>query len=286
MHSMKRIGRHVLLLIWASVCMFPIFWMVSMAFKPSNEWTSQAWLPSSATLDNFRALFAPGTLPPQFRELILGATLNAFHSIRDSLIISVGATAGAVVIGGLAAYAISRFRVGGKTLAFNVLTVRMLPAIVVIIPLLIMFSQLHLLDTYRGLILVNMGVTVPYVVWLMKSFFDDIPASLEEAAVMDGSSRIGAFARISLPLTAAGIAVTALFVFILVWTEFLVGLTLTLNKITPIPVQIAKYQSATGGTLYGIQAALATVAIIPPLVFGLAIQRYLVTGLTFGAIKR
>lgn len=286
MERLQHVARHAILIVWACICLFPIFWMVSMAFKPADQWTSTNWLPEGATLDNFRALFAPGTLPEQFRELILGATLNALHSIRDSLIIGVGATIGAVVVGGLAAYAISRFQVGGKTLAFNVLTVRMLPAIVVIIPLLIMFSQLGLLDTYRGLILVNMGVTVPYVVWLMKSFFDDIPASLEEAAVMDGSSRLGALWRISLPLSAAGIAVTALFVFILVWTEFLVGLTLTLNKITPIPVQIAKYQSATGGTLYGIQAALATVAILPPLVFGLAIQRYLVTGLTFGAIKR
>lgn len=286
MRQTQSVARHLVLIAWACICLFPIFWMVSMAFKPPSQWTSTDWLPSSPTLDNFRALFAPSTVPAAFRENILGSTPNALHSIRDSLIVGVGATLGAVVVGGLAAYAMSRFRVGGRTLAFNVLTVRMLPAIVVVIPLLIMFSQLRLLDTYRGLIFVEMAVTVPYVVWLMKSFFDDIPSSLEEAAVMDGSTRLGALWRISLPLSAAGIAVTALFVFILVWTEFLIGLTLTLNEITPIPVQIAKYQSATGGTLYGIQAALATVAIVPPLIFGLAIQRYLVTGLTFGAIKR
>lgn len=280
--------RHVVLIAWAAITLFPIFWMTSTAFKPPSEWsvTPPVWIPDEPTLLSFRALFAPDTLPERYREAIFGETLNAIPSIVDSLLVSLGASFGALVVGSLAAYSISRFRTGGRVLAFNVLTVRMLPAIVVLIPLLILFSQLRWLDTYRGLIIVEMGIVVPFVVWLMRSFFDDIPRSIEEAAVLDGSSHTGAFVRIALPLAGSGVAVTALFIFILVWTEFLVGLTLTLTNVVPLPVQLAKYQSATGGQLYGIQSALALVAIVPPTIFGLAIQKYLVTGLTFGAVKR
>lgn len=280
--------RHVVLIAWAIVTLFPIFWMVSTAFKQQPEWAASppVWIPRDPTLLSFRALFAPDTLPKAFQEAIFGNTLSALPSIIDSLIISIGASLGALLIGSLAAYSIARFRTGGRVLAFNVLTVRMLPAIVVLIPLLIFFSQLRWLDTYKAVILVEMGVVVPFVVWLMRSFFEDIPHSVEEAAILDGSSHTGAFARIALPLAGGGFAVTALFIFILVWTEFLVGLTLTLNNIVPLPVQLAKYQSATGGQLYGIQSALALVAIIPPTIFGLMIQKYLVTGLTFGAVKR
>lgn len=280
--------RHVVLIAWAVVTLFPIFWMVSTAFKSPTEWAASppVWIPSEPTLLSFRALFAPDTLPQAFQEAIFGNTLSALPSIVDSLVISIGASIGALIVGSLAAYSIARFGTGGRMLGFNVLTVRMLPAIVVLIPLLIFFSQLQLLDTYRAVILVELGIVVPFVVWLMRSFFEDIPRSLEEAAVLDGSTRSGAFVRVALPLAGGGFAVTALFIFILVWTEFLVGLTLTLNEIVPMPVQLAKYQSATGGQLYGIQSALALVAIIPPTIFGLMIQKYLVTGLTFGAVKR
>jgi multiple sugar transport system permease protein len=280
--------RHFVLILWAIVTLFPIFWIVSTAFKTPTEWAASppVWIPGKPTLLSFRALFAPETLPQHFREAIFGNTLSALPSIVDSLVISIGASIGALIIGSLAAYSIARFGTGGRVLAFNVLTVRMLPAIVVLIPLLIFFSGLRLLDTYRAVILVEMGVVIPFVVWLMRSFFEDIPPSVEEAAILDGSTRTGAFVRVALPLAAGGFAVTALFIFILVWTEFLVGLTLTLNNIVPLPVQLAKYQSATGGQLYGIQSALALVAIVPPTIFGLMIQKYLVTGLTFGAVKR
>lgn len=280
--------RHVVLIAWAIVTLFPIFWMVSTAFKQQPEWAASppVWIPKDPTLLSFRALFAPGTLPQHFQEAIFGNTLSAMPSIVDSLVISIGASIGALVIGSLAAYSIARYGTGGRVLAFNVLTVRMLPAIVVLIPLLIFFSELRWLDTYRAVILVELGIVVPFVVWLMRSFFEDIPRSVEEAAVLDGSSRTGALLRVALPLAGGGFAVTALFIFILVWTEFLVGLTLTLNNVVPLPVQMAKYQSATGGQLYGIQSALALVAIVPPTIFGLMIQKYLVTGLTFGAVKR
>lgn len=281
--------RHGALLLWATITLFPIFWMASTAFKVPTEWnaTPPVWLPSEPSLTNFRALFAPGSVPEDFRSAV-GSTVSVVPSLVDSLVISIGATLLALFVGSLAAYALSRFSSarGGRVTAFNVLTVRMLPPVVVLVPLLIAFSELRLLDTYRGVILVEAAIVVAFVVWLMRSFFDDIPKSLEDAALVDGTSQAGALGRISLPLARAGIAVTALFIFILVWTEFIVGLTLTLNNVVPLPVQLSKYQSASGGQLYGIQAALATIAVIPPTIFGLAIQRYLVTGLTFGAIKR
>jgi multiple sugar transport system permease protein len=172
------------------------------------------------------------------------------------------------------------------SLAFSILQLRMFPPMAILIPLMIMWSTFRLIDTWYGLAVVYGVVTFPFVVWLMKSFFDDVPRELDEAAIVDGSSNWGAFVKVVLPLVKGGLASTALFVFILNWSDFLVALLLTNRNWPTIPVFLNTLVSSEIGAQHGPKAALGLLAVIPPVVFGLLIQRYLVRGLTFGAIKK
>ena len=261
---------------------FPIYWIFSMAFKPFPEWTAAGgkiyWFPNNPTLNNFRALFA--------RKLEMSPIAGtAVRPIVNSLTVSIIGTAIAMVVGIFAAYGISRYKAGGN-LPFMLLQLRMFPPIAIIIPIMIMWAFLRMIDTWYGLVIIYGVVTLPFSVWLMKTFFDDIPKELDEAAIVDGCSNIGAFFKVVLPLAKGGIASTALFVFILNWSDFLIALILTDRRWTTIPVFISKLQSAMVGALYGPKAALGMIAAVPPIVFGILIQKYLVRGLTFGAIKK
>jgi len=191
-----------------------------------------------------------------------------------------------MTVGVGAAYGITRFRAGGRLVPFQILQLRMLPPVAVMIPILILWSYLHLIDTYVGLILMYGVVTFPFAVWLMRGFFLDVPREITQAAILDGCTHWGAFVKVVLPQVKGGLAVTALFVFILNWSDFLIALVLSRSEVITGPVFLSSLQFAGAGQLFGPQSALALILILPPAVFGLAIQRYLVRGLTFGAIKR
>jgi ABC-type glycerol-3-phosphate transport system permease component len=192
-----------------------------------------------------------------------------------------------VIADQLIGWALARYYKGpAGSLAFSILQLRMFPPMAILIPVMIMWSTLHLVDTWYGLSIVYGVVTFPFVVWLMKSFFDEVPRELDEAAIVDGSSNWGAFFKVVLPLAKGGLASTALFVFILNWSDFLVALLLTSRNWPTIPVFLNKLVSSEIGAQHGPKAALGLLAVIPPVVFGLLIQRYLVRGLTFGAIKK
>lgn len=277
-----KIIKYILVIFVALLFFFPIYWIFTMAFKPYAEWTAAAgtiyWFPSSPTLDNFRAIFT--------KQLDMSAIAGtAIRPIINSLIVSVVGTAIAMIGGVLAAYGISRYKAGGQ-LPFFLLQLRMFPPIAIIIPIMIMWAFLRMVDTWYGLVIIYGVVTLPFGTWLMKTFFDDIPHELDEAAIVDGCSNMGAFFKVVLPLAKGGIASTALFVFILNWSDFLIALVLSDRKWTTIPVHISKLQSALVGQLYGPKAALGVIAAVPPIVFGILIQKYLVRGMTFGAIKK
>jgi multiple sugar transport system permease protein len=172
------------------------------------------------------------------------------------------------------------------SLSFSILQLRFFPPMAIMIPVMIMWSAFKFVDTWYGVTLIYGVITFPFVVWLMKSFFDDVPRELDEAAIVDGSSRWGAFFKVVLPLVKGGLASTALFVFILNWSDFLVALLLTNRKWTTIPVFLNTLVTADAGAQHGPKAALGLLAAIPVIVFGLLIQKYLVRGLTFGAIKK
>lgn len=277
-----RILKYILVLVLALAFFFPVYWIFTMAFKPYVEWTAAAgkiyWYPNNPTLDNFRTIFS--------KQLNMNAmSETAVRPIINSLIVSIVGTIIAMVAGVLAAYGISRFKVGGS-LPFSLLQLRMFPPIAIIIPIMIMWAFLHMIDKWYGLVIIYGVVTLPFATWLMKTFFDDIPNELNEAAVVDGCSNLGAFLKVVFPLARGGIASTGLFVFILNWSDFLIALVLTDRRWTTIPVHISKLQSALVGQLYGPKAALGVIAAVPPVVLGILIQKYLVRGLTFGAIKK
>ncbi len=291
---------------------FPIFWMVSTSFKPSSEWVKSppTWISGHPTIDNYLMVLAPQMLlakrgglqqydeKGEIKEGRRGATAStggavadflsksAWQGIRGSIIISVCATALSIVVGLMAAISISRYRFGGNFTPFFILAGRMFLPIAIAIPFIIMFSEVGAADSYWGLILAYAAVTVPFSTWMLKSFIDELPPEIEEAAMMDGMSRWQAHLRVTVPLIMGGLVATSLFIFILNWSEFLFALVLTYTKVSTIPVQLAKYFSATEGLLYGVQAALAAVSVVPLVITGFFIQKHLVRGLTFGAIKQ
>ncbi|MCY7302167.1 MAG: carbohydrate ABC transporter permease, partial [Thermoleophilia bacterium] len=242
------------------------------------------WWPENWTLDNFRAILGQETTGGGvFGQ---GKQDSAVPYIENSLIAATGGTLLALVVGVLAAYGIARFRAGGNMLPFQILQLRMFPPIAIIIPLLFMFVYLQLWDTLWGLVIIYGAVTFPFVVWLMRSFFQEVPREISDAAIVDGCTHWGAFFKVVLPQVKGGLAATALFVFILNWSDFLIALVMTQDNARTAPVFLSALQGGAAGQEYGKQAALAVILILPPAIFGLAIQKYLVRGLTFGAIKR
>jgi multiple sugar transport system permease protein len=264
--------------------LFPVYWMIGISFKPPDEWITRQviWFPQNPTIANYLPLFFTAEQLGLFVWTAVSQT--AIKAIRNSLIAGLGGTALALFIGTTAAYAMSRYKAGGNFMPYLFLMFRMLPPMAIIVPLVVWYTTLRLIDNIFGLIFLYGLFPMPFVVWLMRSFFDEIPKEIDEAALIDGCTPAETFIRVILPLVKAGLAVTALFVFILNWSDLLVALTMTRKESITIPVQLGSYMAETG-QLYGVMAALGVIAAIPTIVFGLAIQRYLVRGFTFGAIK-
>lgn len=266
------------------VTLVPIAWMTSMAFKPISEWQATGanltWWPKNPTLDNFSFIFGQSST-----ALIVALEKTAARPILASLLSAVFGTLIAMGAGTAAAYGLSRFKAGGN-LPLSLIQLRLFPPMAVMIPVMIMWAFLKLNDTWWGLALIYGIVTLPFAFWLMKTFFDDFPREIEEAALVEGCSRLRVFLKITLPMMAAPLASSALFVFILNWSDYLIALLLTNREWATIPVYMASLSASMTGQLYGAKAALGLIAAIPPVIAGIAIQKHLVRGLTFGALKQ
>ena len=294
--------RHAILLAWAFVVIFPIYWMVMTSFKDAGEWVTwpPRWFPHEPTLLNYEQIFIPSDVDR--KNLARDATEQAFSiwkALGDSLAICTVTSLISLLLGTFLAYSISRFQVGGKYFRYMILTIRMVPPIVIAIPLLMYYAimipyasesvlgvRIMLFDTYLGIGVLYVAVTLPFVIWMMLSFIDEIPYTLEHAARMMGAGRIYVLRKVVLPLVASGMVVTFLFVFILNWAEFLLALTLTYPKVTTLPILLNKFQSASEGRLYGPQAAIGTVITVPVVVLGIMIQKHLIKGFSFGMIRK
>lgn len=274
------------------ISFFPIYWLIATSFKPFEEWANwpPIWFTDNPTLQNYRIVFFPDMArefaTQQSGSLDYKVSGSAWNAFKGSAIISVSATVISVVFGTLAAYSIVRFRTGGKNYPFQFLTVRMVPPMAVVVPMVVLFSVLKLSDTYIGLILAYSAFTLPFSIWMIRSFIEEVPAELEGAAMIHGMGQFNAFLTVTLPLVKAGILSTALFIFILNWSEFLFALVLTAGNVVTVTLQVANYVSASSGKLYGVQAAMGTISTLPVIFFGYVIQRHIVRGLTFGAIKK
>ncbi|NLA59110.1 MAG: carbohydrate ABC transporter permease [Firmicutes bacterium] len=260
---------------------FPIYWLISMSFKEPADVMSLSMF-FRPTLDNYRAiLFGISTTPgiPAPREVTFP------NNLLNSLVIGLSATALALCIGTPAAYVLSRFNFKAKkTLSFYILSTRIVPPLGMIIPFYVFFSRLRLLDTRISLIIMYFIMNISLVVWMMRGFFDEIPASLDEAARIDGCSRLAAFWRIALPLTAPGLAATAIFCLLFSWNDFVFAIILAGNKANTAPVAVYSFVTFRQ-VIWGSLAAAGTLTALPVLVFVLLVQRHLVRGLTLGAIK-
>jgi multiple sugar transport system permease protein len=276
--------RYGVVLTAMAIALIPILWMTTMAFKPISEWTDSGadlhLLPHHWTLNNFRFIFGQSD-----NRLIITLDSTATRPIIASLLSSILGTLIAMAAGTLAAYGVSRFQTG-KNLPLALLQMRIFPPIAVMIPVMIMWTFLGLIDSWYGLALIYGIVTLPFGFWLMKTFFDEMPRELEEAALVEGCSRMRVFRRVTLPMLLAPLGSATLLVFIFNWSDYLVALLLTTKEWRTIPVYMASLSVSMTGQLYGAKAALGLIAAVPPIIFGLAIQRFLVRGLTMGAIKQ
>jgi len=284
--------RFLLALVVAIIVLLPVVWILSISFKPVEEWKADppTLLPRKPILDNYKVLFQIGNPVGTVREMVSSAE-PVNRAFLNSLIIAPVSTVASVLIGFCAAYAVSRYRVGGNFMPFFTLTTRMFPPAAFAVPLIFYYSwilrnylKIKLYDTHLGLILMYTGFTVAFSLWMMKGFIDAVPRHIEEAAILDGASPWRVLFTITLPLVKGGLFATTLFVFILNWTEFLFALEFTSRTAITVPVQISRYATAVG-EFYGPKAALGIVASIPVVIAGYLIQRHLVTGFTFGMVR-
>jgi multiple sugar transport system permease protein len=276
--------RYAVIVLASVIALIPVVWMATMAFKPTAEWSAGGdqltWLPRQPTLDNFRFIFTG-----QAEGLVVTIDRIAIDPTIASLVCATLGTILAVTVGTLAAFAVSRFKVG-QSLPLSILQLRLFPPLAVMIPVMIMWAYLDLIDTWWGLSLIYGIVTLPFAFWLMLTFFDEVPRDIEEAALVEGCTPWRVFYRVTLPMVKAPLATTVLFVFILNWSDYLIALLLTRKDWVTIPVYMNALSTAMTGQMYGAKAALGLIAAIPPVVLGILIQKHLVRGLTFGALKQ
>ena len=251
---------------------FPFLYLMLTSFKTPLETIAipPKVLPTHWTLANYRGALARTGVPASLAHSVITATLSTILSL---------------VLAVPAAYGVTRYRTGfGRFFVMAALVTRMVPPVAVGIPLLSTISILHLTDTSVGLALAHTTVSLPLSVWLMASFFEADPTELDEAARVDGCSRLGALWRVVLPVAAGGVAVTAIFAFLASWNEFLFALLLTSVNAQTTPIVIANFQTQFGLD-WGSMTALATVYSVPVILLTLILQRYIVAGLTLGAVK-
>jgi multiple sugar transport system permease protein len=255
-------------LVWVLV---PILTVVVNSFKSAKDiFTSRPQLTFHPTTANYHH--------------VLGE-LDFMRFLTNSTIVALGSSAASLLIGVPGAYALARLPLPGRELwARGVLFTRMVPAVALVVPMFVIFEHLQLLGTYAALIAAHTTFNLPLVVWMMRSFFEELPVELEEAAQVDGTTRFGAFWRIALPLTAPGLAATTVLCILFSWNEFLFALVLSGDSTQTVPIGISGFVGSVSID-WGGSSAAAVIAMVPVFILGLLAQRFLVRGLTFGAVK-
>jgi multiple sugar transport system permease protein len=291
--KLKTAARYIVSMMIVGVFIFPIAWFALTSIKPISAVFNKdrvVVFDFEPTFDNYRVTILGGKKADTSSSSNIGmgtsgeGAYDGRASIVSSLIIAISSTFLATSIALLAAYALSRlaFR-GSQGYMHWILSQRFLPPIAIIIPLVFIFRDLGLRDTHFGIIIAHTLINIPIAVLILKSFFDDVPVEVDQAAMIDGATRFQCFYMVVLPMIKGGIAATAVLCFIFSWTEFLLSLFLT-NSIRTVPVKITTFVTSTGSE-WGYISALGTAAIIPGFIFILLVQNHLVRGLTMGAIK-
>lgn len=279
---------YLILIVVTAVMIFPLYWTFVTAFKePRDAFTfPPKYIPYLQFKPTMYAWRDVGLLPSTGERGTHSPT-EILGTLWNSVLIAGGSTVVSVILGSLAAYALVQFRFRrwkNKDIAFFILSQRMLPPIVLVIPYFILYNRLGLLDTVPGMIIAHTVASLPFVVWIMKGFFSSIPKELVDSARIDGCSYFGAFWKIVIPLSLPGLAATSVFTTIFSWNELLFAITLTFSNARTFPALIAGLTHGSAALWWDISAMLL-VAMVPVFLFTLLLQRYIVSGLTLGAIK-
>ncbi len=261
---------YLLLSVFSLLILVPVLWILRLSFttKFIAYKIPPVWF-FKPILDNYHSLFVDYGFSTYF---------------LNSIVVAVGATLIAIPFAFLASYAFRRSNTGGRGLQFGILGLQMLPPIVLSIPIFILMKSLNLLNTRGALLASYLSFNLPFLIWMLMGFIDGIPRELEEAGLIDGASRLQCVTRIVFPLAAPGIMASAILNFILCWNEFLFALMLTAEKTSTVPIALAAMQTERG-VMLGTLAAATSLAIVPMVALSIGIQKYLVRGLTFGALK-
>ena len=268
--KLVQITQTIVILAAAAVMIVPIIWIFLAAFKTHVD-VYQLKIFFSPTFKNFLTVFES---PYSLGGKLINSTIVA------------GATVAiAIPVATCAAYSFSRFRLRGElTMLVLILATQFVPAVVIVLPFFVMFRDIGLLDTRVGLIMVNLAIVMPFAIWMIKGFIDGIPIDTEEAALVDGSTRLQVIRNIVLPLAAPGLITSGIFCFIIAWNEFLFALILTNKDAVTLPVGLALFK-AEEGDLWNLLSAAGIIIMLPMFVLALIIRNHFVQGMTMGAVR-
>jgi multiple sugar transport system permease protein len=278
----QRVLLYAIVIFWSFICLFPFYWLFTTSFKqPLHVSRGPVYIP-----------YVDYTPTTEHWEYLFDEAFETFaRHFRNSLIAASGSTVLAVVIGAMGGYGLARYSYywrglgwRNNNIAFWIISQRFLPPALFVVPFLLLYSRLNLVDTHFGLILAYTMFNIPFAVWIMRDFFMSLPTDLEESALVDGATPWQAFMRIVLPLSTPGLVSVAIFSFVFSWNEYLYALMLTNFDAITLPVLIAG-QNNTRGIQWWFISALTLAAVTPVILIGLFLERYIAKGLTAGAIK-
>jgi multiple sugar transport system permease protein len=262
--------RYLAAVLITAVFLFPIYWLFTIAFKtPSEIFASPpVWYPASLQIENFKVLFKDGDV----------------ITVWNSLVVASVSTVLAMLLGTSAAYSLARFKTGGDQLAIWIISQRMIPPIAIVFPVFLLYVWMGWVDSFAGLILLYTAFNLPYVIWMMRGYIEDIPLELEESALVDGCTRFAVLRKVVFPMARAGLFATAVFTFVFAWNDFIFALVLTRREVTTFPVQVTHYFGGQSNFWAKI-AAMSLLGTVPIFIAVAMLQRYLVRGISLGAVK-
>lgn len=252
------------------VFLFPVYWLFMISFKTPEEifHSPPVWYPANIQFDNYAVLFKDGDA----------------ITVWNSLFVATCSTLISMFFGTLCAYSLARFRTGGENLAVWIISQRMIPPIAVVFPLFLLYVWLGWVDTYQGLILLYTAFNLPYVIWMMRGYIEDVPIELEQSALVDGCTRWQVLLKVVFPMVRTGLFATAVFTFVFAWNDFIFALVMTRSAVTTFPVQVTHYFGAQSNFWAKI-AAMSVLGTLPIFVAVAMLQKYLVRGISLGAVK-
>lgn len=269
-NSVRLAFRYVIAVLLTIIFLFPIYWLFIISFKTADEIFAfpPVWYPKSLQLSNYYVLFKDGDAA----------------TVGNSLILATVSTAIAMVLGTLAAYSLARFKTGGENLAVWIISQRMMPPVAIVFPIFLLYIWLGWVDSYVGLIILYTAFNLPYVIWMMRGYIEDIPLELEESALVDGLTRWQTLWKVVFPMARSGLFATAVFTFVFAWNEFLFAFVLTRTEVVTYTVQVTHYFGGQSNFWAKI-AAMSVLGTIPIFIAVATLQRFLVRGISMGAVK-